>query len=91
MFLFFFSAFSLLSFLPPFSSSRILPLREGKALNKLIDEWFEHWLELGLPLEFTPLLYFCEHGLAVGFEGLGLGNSGLGIDTMACLWIGSIG
>jgi hypothetical protein len=40
-----------------------------------------------ITLEISPLLFFCEHGLAVGFVVLGIGNSGLGIDKMACLWI----
>jgi hypothetical protein len=44
-----------------------------------------------ITLEISLILCVCEHGLAVGFEGLGLGNSGLEIDKMACLWIVSIG
>lgn len=86
LFLFFFSAFCLLSFLPPFSSSRILPWREGKALNKLIHWWVEHWLAVGLPLKFLPFFAFASMGLRLA-SGVESGNSGLGIDKKACLWI----
>jgi hypothetical protein len=81
----FFSAFCLLSFLPPFSSPRILPLRGAKVLNKLIDGWFEHWLALELPLKFLPFFAFASMGLRLALRGLGLGNSSLEIDKMACL------